>query len=167
LLKSNIPARYGGRLSSIFDVTAKQGNMTRFNATGGISPVTARLVVEGPIAKNKSSYLVGLRSTYSDWLFRYIKDPQLKESSAYFGDAEVNLSMKINPSNELRFFTYYSYDDADIASLTSNSYQNLGGSLSWNHLIKEMHSMSITFASGQYSFLDKNMEYYLYAYKQS
>jgi len=167
LLKSNIPARYGGRLSSIFDVTSKQGNMTKFNATGGISPVTARLVVEGPIAKNKSSYLVGLRSTYSDWLFRYIKDPQLKESSAYFGDAEVNLSMKINPSNELRFFTYYSYDDADIASLTSNSYQNLGGSLSWNHLIKEKHSMSITFASGQYSFLDKNMEYDLYAYKQS
>jgi hypothetical protein len=167
LLKSNIPARYGGRLSSIFDVTSKQGNMSKFNATGGISPVTARLVVEGPIVKNKSSYLVGLRSTYSDWLFRYIKDPQLKESSAYFGDAEVNLSMKINPSNELRFFTYYSYDDADIASLTSNSYQNLGGSLSWNHLIKEMHSLSITFASGQYSFLEKNMEYDLYAYKQS
>jgi hypothetical protein len=167
LLKSNIPVRYGGRLSSIFDVTAKQGNMSKFNATGGISPVTARLVAEGPIVANKVSYLVGIRSTYSDWLFRYIKDPQLKESSAYFGDAVINFTMKLNPSNELRLFTYYSYDEADIASLTSNRYQNIGGSLAWNHLMKEKHSLAITFAAGKYSFLDENMEYDLYAYKQS
>ena len=167
LLKSNIPVRYGGRLSSIFDVTAKQGNMTKFNATGGISPVTARLVAEGPIIKNKVSYLVGIRSTYSDWLFRYINDPQLKESSAYFGDAVINFSMKLNPSNELRLFTYYSYDYADIASLTSNRYQNMGGSLTWNHLMKEKHLLAVTFATGKYSFLDENMEYDLYAYKQS
>ena len=66
LLKSNIPVRYGGRLSSIFDVTAKQGNMTKFNATGGISPVTARLVAEGPIVKNKSQLL----SRNAIYLFR-------------------------------------------------------------------------------------------------
>lgn len=167
LLKSNIPARYGGRLSSIFDVTAKQGNMKKFNATGGISPITARLAVEGPILKNKSSYLIGMRSTYSDWLFRYVKDQELRESSAYFGDAVANFSVKLNPSNELRLFTYYSYDEANIASMTSNSYQNSGGSIAWNHLIKEKHSLAITFASGIYSFANKDMEYNLYAYSQS
>jgi hypothetical protein len=167
LLKSNIPVRYGGRLSSVFDVTAKQGNMNRFNATGGISPVTARLVVEGPVINEKVSYLVGIRSTYSDWLFRYIKDPQLKESSAYFGDAVINFSAKLNATNELKFFTYYSYDKADIATLTRNSYQNIGGSLMWNHLMKKKHSLSIMLANGKYSFQDENLEYDLYAYKQS
>ena len=111
--------------------------------------------------------MVGLRSTYSDWLFRYINDPELQKSSAYFGDAVTNFSVKLNPSNELKLFTYYSYDDANIASLTGNSYQNLGGSLAWNHMIKKKHILTVTFASGNYSFLDKNMEYDLYAYKQS
>ncbi len=167
LLKSNIPASYGGRLASIFDITARQGNPDKFKATGGLSPVTARLAVEGPIAKNKSSYLIGLRSTYSDWLFQYMKDSQLRKSSAWFGDAVVNLSLKINPSNELKLFGYYSYDDANIASLTSNNYRNMGGSLSWNHIIREKHTLTTTFASGNYDYLDKNMENDLYAYKQS
>ena len=66
LYKSNIPAKYGGRLSSIFELSAKQGNAEKFSARGGISPITTRLLVEGPIVKDKLNFLVGLRSTYSD-----------------------------------------------------------------------------------------------------
>jgi len=167
LLKSNIPARYGGRLASIFDISAKQGNMQHFSAQGGISPITARLVVEGPIVKEKSSYMVGLRSTYSDWVLKMVKDPDIKNSSAYFGDAIANFTIKPNPKNEIRIFTYYSYDDANIAGLTQDIYQNVGGSIGWQHLFKNKHSFSLNLVSGNYAFEDKNMEYEQFAYKQS
>lgn len=167
LLKSNIPARYGGRLSSIFDISAKSGNMQRFSAQGGISPITARLVVEGPFVKEKASYMVGLRSTYSDWVLRMVKDPDIKNSSAYFGDAIANFTIKPNAKNEIKLFTYYSYDDANIAGLTQNTYRNLGGSIGWSHLVKEKHTLSLNFTSGNYDFKDQNMEYDLFAYQES
>lgn len=167
LLKSNIPARYGGRLASIFDISAKQGNMQHFSAQGGISPITARLVVEGPIVKEKSSYMLGLRSTYSDWVLKMVKDPDIKNSKAYFGDAIVNFTIKPNPKNEIRVFTYYSYDDANIAGLTQNKYENVGGSIGWIHSFKRKHSFALNLVSGNYAFEDKNMEYEQFAYKQS
>lgn len=167
LLKSNIPARYGGRLSSIFDISAKNGNLKHFSAQGGISPITARLVVEGPIVKEKSSYMLGLRSTYSDWVLKMVKDPEIKNSSAYFGDAIVNFTIKPNPKNEIKIFTYYSYDDANIAGLTQDKYQNVGGSIGWQHLFKNKHAFSLELVSGNYAFEDKNMEYEQFAYKQS
>ncbi|MCK5703238.1 MAG: TonB-dependent receptor, partial [Cyclobacteriaceae bacterium] len=167
LLKSNIPARYGGRLSSIFDISAKSGNMQHFSAQGGISPITARLVVEGPIVKEKASYMVGLRSTYSDWVLKMVKDPDIQNSSAYFGDAIANFTIKPNAKNEIKLFTYYSYDDANIAGLTQNTYRNVGGSIGWNHLVKEKHSLSLNFTTGNYAFEDQNMEYDLFAYKES
>lgn len=167
LLKSNIPASYGGRLSSIFDISAKSGNMQHFSAQGGISPITARLVVEGPFKKEKSSYMVGLRSTYSDWILKMAKDPDIKNSSAYFGDAIANFTIKPNAKNEIKLCTYYSYDDANIAGLTQNTYQNLGASIGWNHLIKEKHSLSLNFTTGNYEFEEQNMEYDQFAYKES
>lgn len=167
LMKSNIPAEYGGRLASIFDITAKTGSMDHFSAQGGISPVTARLMVEGPFKKEKSSYLVGLRSTYSDWILRLAEDPDIKNSSAYFGDAIANFTLKPDPKNEISLFTYFSYDDANIASLTQNTYQNMGGSLLWTHLIKGKHSLHLDVTSGRYAFEDQNSEYDQFAYKQS
>lgn len=167
LLKSNIPAAYGGRLSSIFDISAKQGNMQHFSAQGGISPITARLVVEGPIVKEKVSYMLGLRSTYSDWVLRMVKDPEIKNSSAYFGDAIANFTIQPNPKNEFRIFTYYSYDEANINGLTRDKYQNVGGSIGWTHLFKNRHSFSLNLVSGKYAFEDKNMEYEQFAYQQT
>lgn len=167
LLKSNIPAEYGGRLASIFDISAKSGNMKHFSAQGGISPITARLVVEGPIVKEKSSYMIGLRSTYSDWMLKLAKDQDIKNSSAYFGDAIANFTIKLNSKNEIKLFTYYSYDDANIAGLTQNTYQNMGGSIGWNHLIKNKHTLALNLTTGKYAFEDQNMEYDLFAYKES
>jgi len=167
LLKSNIPAEYGGRLSSIFDIHAKDGNMENFSIRGGISPVTARLMVESPIVKNKSSFLVSARSTYSNWLLTLVDDPTIRNSEAYFGDAIANFTFKLNEKNELRFFTYYSYDDANIADLTRHKYQNAGGSLNWHRIIKNKHSLDLSFTSAKYSFENNNMEYDFAAYHQT
>lgn len=167
LYKSNIPVKYGGRLSSIFDIQSKEGNYKKFSARGGISPITGRLMVEGPIIKNKSSYLVALRSTYSNWILRMANNPDIKNSEAYFGDAVINLAFKLSDKDQLNLFTYFSYDDASVANLTHYKFQNRGASVKWNHLFKKKHNLELTFSSGNYRFGDQNTEFEYNSYEQS
>jgi hypothetical protein len=167
LYKSNIPAKYGGRLSSIFDITPKQGKKEKFSARGGISPITARLLVEGPAIKDKLNYMVGFRSTYSDWVLKFVKDPDVKNSKANFGDAIINLSCQIDNKNQLKLLTYYSYDKISLAKEVDNEYNNAGASLSWNHALTGSHDFNLNFAYGQYNFREDNYEYNLAAYKMN
>jgi len=167
LYKSNFPAQYGGRLSSIFDVKAKEGNKKRFSLRGGISPITGSLMVEGPFAKNKSSYLVGVRSTYSDWVLKLINNYEIKNSNAFFADAIANFSIALNPNNQLKLLTYYSYDNINLANQTRYDYQNQGASLGWEHIIHNKHSLELTFIYAKYIFNEENEELDLAAYKQN
>ncbi|RLD54003.1 MAG: hypothetical protein DRJ05_15450, partial [Bacteroidetes bacterium] len=164
LYKSNIPAKYGGRLSSIFDITPKQGNKQKFSARGGISPITARILVEGPAIKDKLNYMVGFRSTYSDWVLQFVTDPDVKNSKASFGDAITNLSYHIDNKNELKLLTYYSYDKISLAKKVDNKYNNAGASLSWYHALSGRHDFNLTLAYGKYNFGEDNYEYGLSAY---
>lgn len=167
LLKSNIPAEYGGRLSSIFDIHARDGNLNNFSLRGGISPITASVLVETPIVKDKASILVSARSTYSNWLLTLVDDPTIRNSEAYFGDGIANLTFKPDEKNEIRVFGYYSYDDANIASLTKHKYQNAGGSVNWHRLLRKRHSLNLSFTSAKYSFENNNLEYEFAAFTQT
>ena len=167
LYKSNIPAKYGGRLSSIFDIGAKQGNQHKFSARGGISPITARILAEGPIIKEKFNFLVGLRSTYSDWVLKFVEDPDIRNSSGKFGDAVTNLSYNINPKNQIKLFTYYSYDEIHLASKTNYNYQNSGASLSWYHTFNKNHDLDLALIYSKYNFNEKNEELDISAYDLS
>ena len=167
LYKSNIPAKYGGRLSSIFDIKAKEGNKEKFSIRGGISPITGSLMVEGPFAKNKSSYMIGVRSTYSNWILRLIDNYEIKNSEVYFADAMANFSIALNPNNQLKLLTYFSYDDINLISQTQFNYQNQGASLGWEHIISNKHSMELTFVYAKYAFDEQNSELDLAAYKQN
>ncbi|MCK4751731.1 MAG: carboxypeptidase-like regulatory domain-containing protein, partial [Bacteroidales bacterium] len=86
LYKSGIPARYGGRLSSVFDMDMKTGNKKKITASGGISPITGRLIIEGPVIKDKTSFIAGGRTTYSDWILNRVNDPSIRNSDARFYD---------------------------------------------------------------------------------
>jgi len=167
LYKSNIPSKYGGRLSSIFELSAKQGNPKKFSARGGISPITTRLLAEGPIIKDKLNFLVGLRSTYSDWVLNFVKVPDVKNSSAQFGDLVTNLTWHINSKNQIRFFTYYSYDNINLVSKVKNDYGNSGASLSWFHTFNSRHDLDFTLIYDKYNFAEQNQDYDLAAYKLS
>lgn len=164
LYKSNIPAKYGGRLSSIFDIGVRQGNKKKFSARGGISPITARLLIEGPAMKNKLNYMLGFRSTYSDWVLNFVKDPDIKNSTANFGDAIINLSYQLNASNQIKLLSYYSNDDISLASRVDNNYQNAGTSFSWYHTFSADHDLNFSFSYGNYRFGEDNLEYMPAAY---
>lgn len=166
LSKSNIPAKFGGRLASIFDVTAKQGNKRKYTASGGISPITGRLIVEGPIQREKSSFLIGVRSTYSDWLLRQVPNPDYENSSARFADGMANLAFEIGSNNRLNLFGYYSYDRFSFANTTDYAYENIGGSATWTRFFRQKHSLDFSLVYSRYGQEVGNRESALEAYLQ-
>ncbi len=165
LYKSYIPSQYGGRLSSVFDISTINGTHKKFSVKGGISPITGRILAEGPILKSKSSYMIGLRSTYSDWILKKVKDVDIKNSKARFSDMISNLSFSLTNSDQLKLFSYYSYDKMDLASKTENQYENQGVSLSWIHTYKNKGDIDFRLIYSKYSFNEKNKEFDLGSYE--
>jgi hypothetical protein len=134
LYKSGIPAEYGGRLSSVLDVSTREGNKKKFSGSGGISPITGRLALEGPIIKEKSSFLVGARSTYSDWLLSKIPSSGLKNSEASFSDLSLALNHEFDSKNYLHASGYISQDQFKLQNDTAYSYRNKVATLKWRHI---------------------------------
>lgn len=134
LYKSGINAEHGGRLSSVLDVTSREGNLKKFAGSGGISPITGRLSFEGPIIKEKSSFLIGARSTYSDWILGRLNTESLRKSEASFYDVNVHLSHKINDKNNIYLSAYMSKDRFKLNADTLYSYSDRNGSLKWKHV---------------------------------
>lgn len=133
LYKSGFQAEYGGRVSSVFDVNIRDGNRNKFSAKGGISPVTTKVSVEGPIKKEQSSFIFGLRSTYSDWILSLINDPSIRNSSGSFFDVVSKVSHKVNEKNDITLSGYHSKDKFRLSSDTSYNYVNTSATLKWRH----------------------------------
>ncbi len=133
LYKSGINADYGGRLSSVLDVKSREGNLKKFSGSGGISPITGRLTLEGPIIKERTSFIVGFRSTYSDWLLKQVNSKEFENSTASFYDINGNISHKINDKNNLYASFYLSKDRFKLNSDTAYSYSDRNASLKWRH----------------------------------
>lgn len=134
LYKSEIPARYGGRLASVLDIAMKDGNKRELVGSGGISPLTARFTVEGPIQKYKSSFILGGRSTYSDWILKRLPDPDLRNSKAGFYDINGKINLELSEKDRLDLSGYFSRDNFVFNGDTAYTYRNLNGSLNWKHL---------------------------------
>jgi len=103
LYKGGIPARYGGRLSSVLDIIPRDGNRRDFAGNAGLSPVTAHFTVEGPLRTDTVFYLLSGRTTYSDWILRLLDNPSLRNSRASFNDFNIRLTYDINRNNKIDF----------------------------------------------------------------
>lgn len=136
LLRGNLPAEYGGRLSSVLDIHTKEGNNQRFSGSGGIGLLTSRLALEGPIVKGKGSFIVAGRYSYLDVLLKLIsKDTTAKNSGALFYDINAKANYKISKNGHLLASFYYGRDIADIHRLYKASWGNITASLRWNQVI--------------------------------
>lgn len=133
LYKGGIPARFGGRLSSVLDIYQKEGNSKNFSVTGGIGLVSSRLLLEGPIKKNKSSFLIGGRSSYAH-LFLPLFD---NDNKAYFYDLNSKVNYRFNKNNNLFLSTYFGKDVFGINDNFVNTYGNRVVNLRWNHLFSD------------------------------
>ncbi|RDV15707.1 TonB-dependent receptor [Pontibacter diazotrophicus] len=136
LYKSGIPAKYGGRLSSVLEVTSRDGNKKEFAGSGGIGLLTSRLTLEGPIRKDKTSFLIGGRSTYSDWLLKKLPNKSFNESSAGFYDINGHISHEINEKNTLYLNGYLSKDRFQLGADTLYRFSNQAASLKWKHIFQ-------------------------------
>ena len=133
LFKGGIPAKYGGRLSSVLDIYQKEGNSKDFNVTGGIGLVSSRLLIEGPLEKEKSSFLIGGRSSYAH-LFLPLFD---NDNKAYFYDLNTKINYRFNDQNNVFLSAYFGKDVFGISDNFVNNYGNTVLNLRWNHLFTD------------------------------
>lgn len=147
LYKSGIPASYGGRLSSVLQVTPKKGGTDKIGGSGGIGPMTSRLSLDGPIGEN-TTFILGARLTYSDWLLDYLADRiDLGASRAGFADFNAAVEHRISDTDAIRVSGYLSTDSFQFDPDTVYSYSNKNASISWTHYFND--ALEATFSLGQ------------------
>ena len=151
LYKSSIPAKYGGRLSSVLDISSREGNKKNFAGTAGIGMLTSRLTIEGPIQKDKTSFILGGRTTYANWLLQLLPD-QYKNSKASFYDVNLNISHQFNNKNNLYITGYLSKDRFNLNSDTSYSYGNGNISVKWKHIFNNKLTSVLTGGYDHYNY---------------
>lgn len=133
LYKGGIPSRFGGRASSVLDIYQKDGNSKAFHMNGGIGLISSRLLAEGPIVKDKGSFLIGGRASYAHLFLKLSNN----KNSAYFYDLNTKLNYKLNKNNNLYLSGYFGRDVFDINQSFTNTYGNSTLNLRWNHLFSD------------------------------
>lgn len=160
LIKGGIPAQYGGRLSSVLDISMKDGNSKEFSVTGGIGVIASRLTIEGPLFKNKGSFIVSGRRTYLDVLAKpYIQKTEFKGTSYFFYDLNGKINYTINDRNRLFLSGYYGrdkfvYNDEEGGFKANIPWGNASACLRWNHIFnsKLFSNASAVFTNYKFSF---------------
>ncbi|HNP19526.1 MAG TPA: TonB-dependent receptor [Fulvivirga sp.] len=152
LYKGGIPAKYGGRGSSVLNIKYKNGDMKHWKGSGSIGLISAKVIAEGPIVRNKLSLVVGARTSYSDWLLKSVKDPDVKNSSASFYDLNGRLSYSINNKNKLSYSYYLSNDDFSFSSDNALYWSNQNHVIEWNHSNGELLSYDFSLIQNQYEY---------------
>ncbi|TDR25274.1 TonB-dependent receptor [Flavobacterium cheniae] len=133
LYKGGIPSRFGGRAASVLDVYQKDGNSNKFSMNGGIGLISSRLLAEGPIVKDKGSFLIAGRGSYAH-LFLKLTD---NKNSAYFYDLNTKLNYKLNENNNLYLSGYFGRDIFNLNESFRNIYGNSTLNMRWNHLFSD------------------------------
>lgn len=169
LYKSGIPAKYGGRVSSVMDIELKEGSKEKYNVSGGISPLTGRLMIEGPIIKKKASFIISSRTTYSDWVLRQLKNIQLKKSSASFYDVQGLLTFNPDDKNFFSLSGYLSNDNFDLYKESEINYKNSAATFKWRHIYSPLFSYQVSAIISNYEYRDNSTQdstsYYSLNYK--
>jgi hypothetical protein len=152
LYKGGIPARYGGRISSVLDIGSKEGNRKEFAGNAGISPITTHISLEGPIIKDTLTYLITARTTYSNWIFGLLNDPSLRNSKASFYDINGKMTYDINKNNKIDLSVYLSHDGFKFNSDTTYGYNNNIVALKWRHFFNSRFFSSFSLNNSHYDY---------------
>jgi hypothetical protein len=150
LYKGGIPAQYGGRLSSVMDVHQKEGNIKSFTGAGNVSLVSSKLTLEGPLQKNKSSFMVAGRRSYADLAAKAAG--QLKKSDAYFYDLNLKVNYILNDNNRVFLSAYIGSDVFNFDEAFESQWGNTTTSLRWNHLFSSRLFSNLNLVYSDYSY---------------
>ncbi|MGR3853744.1 TonB-dependent receptor [Chryseobacterium indologenes] len=150
IIKGNSPAQYGGRLSSVLDVKMKDGNNKDYNVNGGIGLISSRLSVEGPIQKEKSSFIVSGRRTYADLFLKANKD--YKDNKLYFYDLNLKANYQINENNRIYLSGYFGRDVLGLGDTFNTDWGNTTATLRWNSIISSKLFSNTSFIYSNYDY---------------
>lgn len=150
LIKGNSPAQYGGRLSSVLDVKMKEGNSNNFGVSGGIGLISSRLTVEGPVQKEKSSFILSGRRTYADVFLGLSED--FANNSLYFYDYNAKMNYQINENNHLFLSGYFGRDVLGFANTFGIDWGNSTGTLRWNSVLSSKLFSNTSLIYSQYNY---------------
>lgn len=152
LYKGAVPARFGGRISSVLNMEMRSGSKEQLKGNGGIGVISSRFNIETPIIKDKSSILTGFRAAYPNYLINAIDNYDLKRSSTFFGDWSLKYDHSINENNKILLTAYTSRDEFTVSNDVSYEYNNLVGSIQWNQNINENLSSKLNYNYSQYNY---------------
>jgi len=158
LYKGAIPASYGGAVSSVLDIRQKEGNNKEIGGTGGISTVAARIMVEGPIIKDKASFLVAGRSSLGDPTNISLPNTDFRELSAGFFDLNTKVNFTLNEKNKIYFSGYHGRDNQQFITGVENRWGNTAGTVRWNHIFSDRLFSNFTGVISHYKYEIGNLE---------
>lgn len=149
--KGSMPAEYGGRVSSILDVRTKSGNQEKLNVHGGIGLVSSRLAFDGPLLNKNTTFSLGGRTSYSDWILGRVNDIQVKNSKASFYDAHGKIRHRFSDADQLVLTGYLSGDSFKFAADTLYQYQSRAASMNWSHAFRNQSLLDVSTFFSQYN----------------
>ena len=150
LYKGNVPAQFGGRASSVLDVRTRSGNFEKLKVKGGIGLVSSRLTIETPIIKDKTSIIVGARTSYSDWILGVVENTDVRKSSASFYDINANITHRFSEKNNLSLSYYRGNDYFRYSNDFGYDYTTQLLNLKWKTILSDRWSSAFTAVSGDY-----------------
>ena len=153
LYKGDIPAQYGGRLSSLLDIRMKEGNQKKFQATGGLGTISSRLTLEGPIIKDKWSVLVAGRRTYADLFLLLSSEEAVKQNQLYFYDLNLKTNYKISDKDRIYVSGYFGRDVFKFGDMFGFDWGNYTLTTRWNHLFTEKLFSNFSFIYSKYDYI--------------
>jgi len=157
LYKGGIPAKFGGRVSSVLDVRQKDGNSKEFKLSGGVGLISSRLAVEAPLFKEKGSFIIAGRGSYAHLFLKAANE----DYSVNFYDLNLKGNYSLNDNNKLYLSGYFGRDDMNFTDSFENSYGNLSGNLRWNHIFNDklFSNLSLIYSKYDYEFVINIFEF--------
>lgn len=150
LYKGDMPAKFGGRVSSVLDVRQKDGSSKDFGLSGGIGVISSRLTAEGPLFKKKGSFLVAGRTSYAHLFTPAIEE--IKDDKISFYDLNLKANYEINKNNRVYLSGYFGRDIFNISNFLKNNYGNFSGNLRWNHVFNDKLFSNLSLIYSKYDY---------------
>nr|WP_050784339.1 TonB-dependent receptor [Pedobacter sp. BAL39] len=155
--KGGMPAQYGGRLASVLDIRMREGNRKEFTTEGGVGLIASRLKVEGPIVKDKGSFMISARRTYADAFLKLSSDSSINSNTLYFYDLNAKANYQLDENNAFYVSGYFGRDKLGIAETFGFNWGNGTVTLRWNHLFSQRLFSNTSIIYSNYNYVIKNM----------
>ncbi|MHB1176774.1 MAG: TonB-dependent receptor [Daejeonella sp.] len=156
VFKGGMPAQYGGRLSSVLDIRMNDGNKKEYTVEGGIGLISSRLKVEGPLARDKSSFMLSGRRTYADAFLALAKDPFIRKNTLYFYDVNAKTNFRLDERNTFYLSGYFGRDELGLNETFGFGWGNATATLRWNHLYSNRLFSNTSLIFSNYNYVIEN-----------